>query len=367
MRALALLLAAFVAAAPAWAAGDHGHSHGNEAAPANGNGPQRLPDGSVFLPKPAQHQLSLRTTPAKAGELGKTVELAGRIVMDPNAGGKVQSTIAGRIEAHGGGLPALGQNVRKGQVLAYVVASAAPLERSNQAAQLAELRAAQALAAKRLARLRELSDTVPRKEIEAAESEVASLAGRASAVSGGLGAREALVAPLSGVIGSSNVVLGQVVDARELAFEIVDPTKLAVEATTFDPELPANVGNASMAVGNETVQLRFTGAARSLRDQALPLNFKAQGAALSRLAVGQPVKVFVHTRAFVRGFPMPSSAVMRNASNQNIVWVKTAPEKFEPRIVTVEPLDGVNVAITNGLKVGDRVATQGATLINQVR
>src|SRR5690606_23968581 len=98
-----------------------------------------------------------------------------------------------------------------------------------------------------------------------------------------------------------------------------------------------------------------------------PLTFRAQGAALSRLAVGQPVKVFVHTRAFVRGVPVPSSAVMRNASNQNIVWVKTAPEKFEPRVVTVEPLDGVNVAVSNGLKVGDRVATQGATLINQVR
>ena len=62
------------------------------------------------------------------------------------------------------------------------------------------------------------------------------------------------------------------------------------------------------------------------------------------------MKVFVHTRAFVRGFPLPSSAVMRNASNQNIVWVKTAPEKFEPRVVTVEPLDGVNVAVTQGLK-----------------
>lgn len=366
MNARALLLAVFVGLASASWAGE-GHNHGPEAAPANGNGPQRLPDGSVFLPKPAQHQLSVRTTVANAGELGRTIELAGRVVMDPNAGGKVQSTIAGRIEAQGGGLPALGQTVRKGQVLAYVVASAAPLERSNQAAQLAELRAAQALAAKRLARLRELSDTVPRKEIEAAESEVASLAGRATAVSGGLGAREALVAPLTGVIAASNVVLGQVVDARELAFEIVDPTKLGVEATTYDPELPANIGNASMAVGTETVQLRFAGAARSLRDQALPLNFRAQGAALSRLAVGQPVKVFVHTRALVRGFPLPSSAVMRNASNQSIVWVKTAPEKFEPRIVTVEPLDGVNVAVTNGLKVGDRVATQGATLINQVR
>ncbi len=366
MKARAFLAAALLAlAAPVWPG--EGHDHGDAPAQMNGNGPQRLPDGRVFLPKPAQHQLSVRTTVARAGELGRTVELAGRIAMDPNAGGKVQSTIAGRIEAAGSGLPAPGQSVRKGQVLAYVVASAAPMERASQAAQLAELQAARALAAKRLARLRELSDTVPRKEIEAAESEVASLAARATAVSGGLRAREALTAPLTGVIASSNVVLGQVVDARELAFEIVDPTKLAVEATTFDPELAANIGNASLAVGGETVQLRFTGAARSLRDQALPLNFRAQGAALSRLAVGQPVKVFVHTRSFVRGVPLPSSAVMRSASNQSIVWVKTAPEKFEARVVTVEPLDGVNVAVTQGLSVGDRVATQGATLINQVR
>lgn len=366
MKARTLTLAAVLAIAmPAWSG--EGHSHGDAAPAANGNGPQRLPDGSVFLPKPAQHQLTVRTAVSKAGDLGRTVELAGRVVMDPNAGGKVQSTIAGRIEAEAIGLPSLGQTVRKGQVLAYVVASAAPMERSNQAAQLAELQAARALATKRLARLRELSDTIPRKEIEAAESEVASLGARASAVSGGLGAREALLAPLSGVIASSHVVLGQVVEARELVFEIVDPTRLAVEATTYEPELPANIGSASMPVGSETVQLRFTGAARTLRDQALPLNFRAQGAALSRLAVGQPVKVFVHTRALVRGIPLPSSAVMRNASNQSIVWVKTAPERFEPRIVTVEPLDGLNVAVTQGLKVGDRVATQGATLINQVR
>jgi cobalt-zinc-cadmium efflux system membrane fusion protein len=30
-------------------------------------------------------------------------------------------------------------------------------------------------------------------------------------------------------------------------------------------------------------------------------------------------------------------------------------------------LDGATVAVTSGLRAGDRVATQGATLINQVR
>lgn len=363
----ALTLCVAMAASGAWAADEHGHDHGDSGPVANSNGPSRQSDGSVFLPKPAQRQLSVRTMVVQEGELARTVELSGRIVMDPNAGGKVQPTTSGRLESGPKGLPSVGQSVRKGEVLAYVVASAAPIERSNQAAQLAELRAARTLAGKRLARLQELSDTVPRKEIEAVESELASLSTRASAVSGGLGAREALVAPVSGVIAAAHAVTGQVVDARELVYEVVDPSRLHIEALAFDPDIASNIAAASLAVGSDKVPLQFIGAARSLREQALPLMFRAQQAALASLAVGQPVKVFVQTRTKVKGIAVPSASLMKSPSNQAIVWVKTAPERFEPRAVATEPLDGIRVAVTAGLKAGDRVATQGATLINQVR
>lgn len=364
---VSLLLSAASAMPCAWAADEHGHDHGDSGRVANTKGPSRQPDGSVVLPKPAQRQLSVRTVLVEKRELARTVELAGRVVMDPNAGGKVQPTTSGRIEPGPKGLPSIGRAVRKGEVLAYVVASAMPIERSNQAAQLAELRAAHALARKRLARLQELSDTVPRKEIEAAESELASLSARASAVGAGLGAREALVAPVSGVVAAAHAVAGQVVDARELVYEIVDPSRLHVEALAFDPALVGNVAGASLAIGKDKVPLQFIGAARSLREQALPLLFRAQQAGLAALAVGQPVKVFVQTRSTVEGLAVPAASLMKSPSNQAIVWVKTAPERFEPRIVATEPLDGVNVAVTSGLKTGDRVATQGATLINQVR
>ena len=257
--------------------------------------------------------------------------------------------------------------VRKGEVLAYVVPSTAPIERANQSAQLAELRAAKSLADKRVTRLKELSDTVPRKDIEAAESEAASLAERMAAVGGGLATREALVAPVSGVIASAYVVAGQVVDARELLFEIIDPSRLRIEALAFEPSLAANVGSATLAVGDQRVPLEYLGAARSLREQALPLGFRAQGAALNSLAVGQPVRVFVQTKQKVKGIAVPVASLMKNPANQTVVWVKTAPERFEPRSITTEALDGVNVAVTSGLKAGDRIATQGATLINQVR
>jgi cobalt-zinc-cadmium efflux system membrane fusion protein len=68
-----------------------GHDHGPTAAPSNGNGPQRLADGSVFLPKPAQRQLNVRTSVIESAELPQSFELNGRVLMDPNAGGKVHT------------------------------------------------------------------------------------------------------------------------------------------------------------------------------------------------------------------------------------------------------------------------------------
>lgn len=352
---------------PVRAGEDHGHAHGAAAAPPPSSSPRRLPDGSVFLPKPAQRQLGVRTQLAEAGELPRVLELNGKVAMDPNAGGTVQPLNAGRIEPGPRGLPNIGQAVRKGEVLAYVRPSTAPIERANQAAQLAELRAARSLAEQRVARLRELADTVPRKDLEAAESEARSLAERVAAVGDGLAAREALVAPVAGVIASAQALAGQVVDARALVFEIVDPTRLRIEALAYEPGITTDLGGASLALGETRVPLRFVGAARSLREQALPLVFRAEGQALAALALGQPVRVFVQRRQTIRGIAVPAAALMKNPANQTIVWVKTAPEHFAPRSVTVEALDGVRVAITSGLQAGDRVATQGATLINQIR
>ena len=130
---------------------------------------------------------------------------------------------------------------------------------------------------------------------------------------------------------------------------------------------PVDVAGAYLVVGGQKVPLIFVGASRVLREQALPLAFRAEGPALSQLAVGQPVAVVVQSRRQVGGVSVPAASLMKNPANQSIVWVKTAPERFEPRVVTVEPLDGATVVVTSGLAAGDRVATQGATLINQVR
>ena len=350
-----------------------GHDHGEEAASAaSGNAPKRQADGRVFLPKISQRQLGIRTVSVEEATLPKVVELTGRVVPDANAGGKVQPTQAGRIEAGPRGLPTLGQAVRKGEVLAVVRASSSAIERANQQSQSTELKSNLELAKKRLARLEQLEGTVPAKDIEAARLDVSSLQQRAAGISASVLALEALAAPVSGVIAAANVVAGQVVDAREVLFEIVDPSRLSVEASAFDAALLTNIASASASPSaGVSVPLVFVGAGRVLREGAIPVLFKTaapkDGKTNAIMAVGQPVKVLVQTKEQFKGFAVPASAVVKNASNQDMVWVHTSAEVFQPRPARIVALDGATVSVVDGLKAGDRVVTQGAPLVNQVR
>lgn len=361
--AVLLLLGAAASAGPG-----HDHDHGPAAHAATGHAPRRLPDGSVFLPKPTQRQLAVRTVVAEVQSTRASVELLGRIVMDPNAGGRVQPTQAGRLEAGPRGLPSLGQRVRRGEVLAVVRASASAIERANQQAQAAELRAQLELARRRVQRLVELEGTVPLKDLEAARSDVGSLQQRLAAVGASVSASETLVAPVSGIVSASHAVAGQVVDARELLFEIVDPSRLVVEALVFDPALLSDLGEATASPApGLSLPLRPLGAGRAQREGAVPLQFRIEGAAPPTLAVNQPVKVLVRARAAREGIPVPLAAVVKDTSNRDVVWTHPSAEVFQPRPVRLLPLDGTRALVVDGLAAGDRVVVQGAALVNQVR
>ncbi|MBI2734663.1 MAG: HlyD family secretion protein [Aquabacterium sp.] len=117
------------------------------------------------------------------------------------------------------------------------------------------------------------SETTP-KDIEAARIERDALQQRRDAVRNSVSQAEALVAPVDGVLAASHVVLGQVVDARELLFDIVDPSWLMVEALVYDAAQAQGLGEASAVVPGGRVTLRFAGGGQQLRDQAMPVLFR---------------------------------------------------------------------------------------------
>ncbi len=367
----ALCLAA-AAVGTAWAApGAHGPNGEHLDAPqaVNASGLMRLPDGSVNVPALAQRRMGVRTRLVTASQAQATVELAGRVMMDPNAGGRVQPAQGGRIEPGPRGLPVAGQRVRKGEVLAWVRYQANPYAQAGQQAQLAELRSSRALAARRVQRLESLEGTVPRKEIEAARAELQSLAERERSIGASMAACEPLVAPVAGVIARAQAVAGQVVDTRELLFEIVDPTRLMVEAATADAALPARIAGASLREAPDA-SLQLIGAGSALREGVLPLIFRLQAAAAEQslpLAMGQPVTLIARLAERIEGFVLPAQAVVRNPANEPVVWIKSGVERYIPQPVRVRALDAATVVVTQGLGADNRVVVEGAALLAQIR
>ncbi|MFH1816848.1 MAG: HlyD family efflux transporter periplasmic adaptor subunit [Pseudomonadota bacterium] len=362
---------------PGFAHGDEDHGDPPKAAPAATavnvmpaaaqRAPVRLPDGSVVMPKPAQRLLGIRTVLGEPRDIARTVTLNGQISADPNFSGRVQSSQAGRIAAPAGGFPALGMKVGKRQILAWIEPAASSIDTGNQQAQLAELSSRLGLAETRAQRLEQLAGSLPQKEIDAARAEAISLKARKAAVAASLFQREALRAPVAGVVSQSSVVAGQVVDAREILFEVIDPSRLRVEAVAYDTALSGQVAGASgLTAGNQPLRLAFIGQSYQLREQALPMQFGIQ-APVPALSVGQPVQVFVQTRQTLRGIAVPQGSVTKNSSGETMVWVHAAAERFVPQKVKVQPLDAHTVAVLEGLHDGDRVVTQGAALLTQIR
>ena len=350
--------------------GAHGpngeHLDAPSSAPAAGLA--RLPDGSVTISKLAQRRMEIRTLLAPASDASETFELPGRVTIDPNSGGRIQSTHGGRIESGPNGLPVVGRIVKKGAVLGYVRHHADPYADAAQRGQLAEITANRKILEQRVTRLESLEGTVPQKDIAAARIELASLVERERQTGGSLVSREALLAPVSGTIARADVVAGQVVDSKDVLFEIVDPSQLLVEATTANPAIGRKVKTAEL-LGVSGVTLVAVGVGQSMRDGLVPIIFRATKIAQSAtpLAVGQPVTILAQSENRIRGIVLPAEAVVKNTANEPVVWIKLSAERYLPQPVRYQALDARSVVITNGLSADNRVVVQGASLIAQIR
>jgi len=372
-KMMAVAIFTLIAGYGAWAQaapGAHGPNgeHLDSPTASVGSGLARLPDGSVQIPKLAQRRMGIRTVMPQMGEHPQSVTLNATVAMDPNAGGRVQAGHPGWLDAPKHGFPVLGQRVAKGQTLAILRHKNEPFDIGNQQAQLATLSANLKLARQRLERLESLQDSIPRKDIEAARAEVQSLSGQREAVATSLHPTDLLQAPANGVIASANVVAGQVVAPQDVLFEIVDPQRLMIEAQTADTSLVTRIHDGVLAEpGKADSNLQFVGAGRSLKNGAVPLTFRLAGSEAPPLAVGQPLTVIARLSDTIQGIALPSEALVRNANNEPVVWLKSGAQRFIAQPVEVRTLDARTVIVIKGLSAENRVVVSGAALINQIR
>ena len=351
-----------------------GHDHGAPApaTPVSGDAPRRLPDGTVLVPKPAQRLLGLRTALAEPGEWPDTFTLTGHVVADPNASALVQAPLRGRIELPEGGLPQLGARIRQGQVLAYLAPILDAVDLTTLQADLAQLEGRILILSRNLERLRQLGVNAPRQDLEQTDTELASLLTRRKAITDSLVARLPLTAPVAGVLALRNASPGQIVAGGDTLFTLVDPQRLWVEALLYDTDHATHFVTASgRTADGQELALTPLGAGYELRGHALPIQFRIEprpaDPAAPHLVVRQPVTVVARMHHGSAGLHIPTQAVQRGPDGYSQVWVHVQPEQFRPQRVQARELGAGFSVVTQGLAAGDRVVTDGASLLAQVR
>lgn len=328
---------------------------------------QRLPDGSVFVPKPTQRILALRTAVTQESEFPRTIELPGRIIADPNASGVVQSSVGGRLSAPQGGFPRLGTKVKQGTILAYVTPPVQAIDVSDMRQRQGELDQQIGIFARRVERYERLAPTgaVARTQLEEAQLELQGLKDRRAALEQIRRDPEALIAPVDGVIAETSAVAGQMAAPGAVIFQVIDPSRLWVEALSFDATAGAAKATAQLADGR-TLALTYQGTGITDRNQSVPVHFAVSGDTAG-LRVGQFVRVQAATTERTRGLALPRASVVRAGNGQDVIYEHVSAERFEQRPVRVAPLDGERVLISAGIPSGKRIVSQGAELLDQVR
>lgn len=327
---------------------------------------RRLPDGAVFVPKSTQRLLALRTGVTGLAEHRRTVELPGRVIADPNASGVVQSSVGGRLAPPTGGFPNLGTRVRRGDVLATVTPPVQAVDQSDMRQTQGDLDQQIAIVARKVGRYERLAATgaVAQTALDDARAELTGLKDRRAALDTIRRAPEELIAPVDGVVAERAAVAGQMAAPGTMVFRIVDPDRLYVEALSFASLEPGAAATARLPDGR-SLALAYRGAGLADRNQAVPVQFAVTGGSQG-VRLGQFVTVLAPTGEAAAGLAVPRSGVVRSEGGA-IVYEHVSAERFEPRLVRVEPLDAERVIVAGGLSPGRRVVVQGAELLDQVR
>jgi hypothetical protein len=359
--AVALILALSVSTA--WAHDDHAPA----SAPSGLEIAVRQSDGAVFVPKPIQRIFGLRTVKLELGTFQRSIELPGRIIPDPNTSGYVQALVGGRLSPPPNGFPRLGARVQKGDVLGYVTPPLQAIDVSDMRQRQGELDQQIAIVERRVLRYQQLAPhgAVPQFQLDEARLELEGLRTRRASLDRVRQEPEALIAPVSGIVADGTPVAGQVAAANAVIFHIVEPTRLWIEALSF--QAPSTTQNAAMLTADgKTPAIAFRGAGLADRNQSIQLHFAIEGDA-SGLRPGQFVTVLTQNAEPVKGLAVPRTAVVRASNGQELIYEHVFAERFAPRPVRTAPLDGERVLIDSGIEPGKRIVIQGAELLDHVR
>lgn len=329
----------------------------------------------VHMTAEALRRSEIRIGRVERRVLGGGVAVPAEVQFDANSTAHVGSLVSGRFTSVE---VALGDRVKRGQLLAVVASGDVSATRSR----LEQTRARLTAAENALERQRQLATegigakralVEAEAEVGQLRAEVAGAGSQLSVLGSGSGGQLRLVAPIDGVIVQIHAILGETASADEPAFVVTDPERVSVRGNV--PELEIAKVQPGMLVAvrlHAYPDLRLSGR----------INYVAP--ILDEVTRSLPIRVSLDTAdARLRGGLFGSIELLGGADDQRSLTVPLEavatvdgqtvvftpadePNSFKPVVVALGRRAGGFYEVSEGLKEGAAIAVTGAFVLKSV-
>lgn len=326
-------------------------------------------EGEVHLSKEAMELAGIRVGAAERRALTGGVAVPAEVQFEPSSTAHVGPLVPGRITKVS---VALGDRVRRGQLLGTVASTdvstaRARLDQARARLSAAEstLRRQQQLSTEGIGAQRSLIDA--EAQVGELRAEVEGLRRQLSVFGSGNAGELALTAPIDGVVVAVHATLGETATPDQAAFIVTDPTKVWVRGNVPELEL-------SRVQGGSAAIVRL----HAFPDVAMPGTVTYVAPALDERSRSLPVRVSLASpdarlrsglfgtiellggAADERVLVVPVDAVA-TLDGQTVVFMPEGEEgSFKPRSVALGRRAGGFFEVRAGLDEGTRLAVSGA-------
>ncbi|MFV0456732.1 MAG: efflux RND transporter periplasmic adaptor subunit [Pseudomonas sp.] len=351
--------------------GDHGgedHNDGEE----DEHGNEMHAEGEIELSKEQIRAAGIQLSKAGPAEIGSSVSLPGELRFDEDRTAHIVPRVVGVVESVS---VSLGDQVKKGQLLAVIASQQLSEQRSELAAAEQRLRSARILFERERTLWQEhisaKQDYLQAQQgMREAEIALRNAQEKTQALGGGsdtgVGNRYELRAPFDAVVVEKHIVLGERVDETTSVFILTDLSR--VWATFSVPArdlMRVTVGREVEVVADE-LGVRTMGEVAHVGS----LLGEQTRAATARVTLANPdgawrPGLFVAVRVSADGRRAPVTVpieAIQTVENAPTVFVRT-PRGFQAQSVSLGARDENRVEIRSGLRADQEVATAGSFIL----
>lgn len=342
--------------------------------------PAHEDEGIVFT-KEQQWKVEFATSEVITRPMRASVKATGTVRARPDGESMITAPAAGLLQP-AGSFPHLGETVKKGQLLGYLIPRlGGETDLATLRAEASKAQVEEQLASEELTRLEGLyrEEAIPEKRLLEARAKATSAQAHAQATrqrlaqySGG-GGGVPLRAPVAGTLVDLRLAPGAFVEEGALLFHIADRRRLWLELRVAEADAmrlanpsgaafrPFNAEHTIEITAGKNGKLIAVGGVVDAVTRTVPVIFEFP-APEQHLPLGMAVQAQIFAGSARDSAAVPASSVLDEGGIPTL-FVQSSGESFERVTVRLGARDGEWVEVLEGLAPGQRVVSRGAYLV----